>query len=368
MSRFYEKALDHFIDISTEDATSILAKEKALIGLSLLIECYEQHSIPYDDLSLVALPDFTFTRNNLRWQNGFAYGCVVFLPKNGTPLIPIGFRPNCCGVILSKINEWDGDDKSFSEKFKDVVGSHDFINPNDFNRRNHFLSILKEENSQNYFALLHGSFSKIKSDQKNLPGLYIEKSDYWKEKVSQVQVGTNGYSFPYLISDSANEYYELYQKQEALSLKYREVIFNDLFDYHEVLFHEIHEGLFNKSTILLGAYASTTPFVCPLMVSPQTEVTMVKINQNLSALTKNRISEPLYISPHGAGYELHGVKKAANHNSEYILQFNNDATMRTNNILDLPFCYRKNVVEEWCVTKQAGEKKTSLIPIFSTKL
>ncbi|WP_422107535.1 hypothetical protein [Winogradskyella sp.] len=369
MNDLYRHALDKFIDLSTKDVTAALSKENAIIGLQKLLSSYQENNISFDNVNVVALPDFTFTRNQLRWNAGFAYGCIIMLEPSENPIIPLEFRPNCCGVILSKIRNWDGNRKSFCERLVEIIKSYEKIDLDDFKRRNHFVSILQDRNDD-FYCLFHGSFASVKRDSESLPGLYTERSQYWEDKT---KTNASFKDFKYLIGNPAKEYFDIYKIHEAFTIRQRELIFDDLFDdNHTQIFNSTHEGFFDINTILLGGYVDARSFECPIMLSPESSIPIVENCSSLRDLTENKCNSNLYCAPHGGGYawpyvESAVIENGTGQNYAQLTMTNNQSVMFCDNIGDMPFQYRTNVANFWVEDKGAGRIVNDLQPIFFAK-
>lgn len=173
---YYNKSIKHFIDLSAKDVTANIAKEHGIIGLTRLNICMEKLDLETSNNFFVALPDFTYTRNALRWNAGFPYGCIINIDQS-IPFIPIDFRPNCCGIIFAEIPTQDFDIGEIKKKYFELMNSYDDISPNDFNKRNHFFGLYYNEKSDTYYFLIHGSFSFVKKS------LYSEKNDRLMSKI-----------------------------------------------------------------------------------------------------------------------------------------------------------------------------------------
>ena len=83
---FYTKATKSFINYSSNDATAIIAREHALLGLSRLIACLNYLGSPCEDVRMIALPDFTYTRNPNRWT-GRMRESILILSKLLIPMV-----------------------------------------------------------------------------------------------------------------------------------------------------------------------------------------------------------------------------------------------------------------------------------------
>jgi hypothetical protein len=356
----YRIAQKHFINYSIGDPTSVLAKEHGLIGLTRIISCMEKLGIDREKIDLIALPDFTYTRNQLRWNAGFPYGCIIKFGNDVPPFIPLDFRPNCCGVILAEIDNYEGTPDMLQKKYIEIVHSYSQIDKSDLNRRNHFMGFYYCSNNNKYYFLIHGSFKFVKD------ALYYERNKTLSSISKSEQI--MGETFSYLIDDSAKDYYENYLEHERLTMYYRNLITRELFPHSKVIFNRTHEGFFDMRTLLLGAYASSQPFSCPIMLAPEVDLPFVNI---IKSVDSNNATA-LFCAPHGGGYALYGVSKTQCLNndlySDYILSYPNNSSIFTDNVLDLPFFYRPNTDYYWCTVFQMGHKLCKMTPIFNLKI
>ena len=356
----YRLAVSQFYDYSTGDPTAVLAKEHGLIGLTRIITCMQRVGLNPSNVDFLALPDFTYTRSKLRWSAGFPYGCIIRFHESDVPFIPVDFRPNCCGVVFAELPEFNDSALNLQQKYYDIVRSYSAIDSSDFNRRNHFMGMYRCEANSKYYFLLHGSFNFAKK------ALYSEKN---KALLRGVQTESIlGESFAFLIGPEAQTYYKNYQEYEALTMYYRELITKTLFPYAEILFHRTHEGFNGIHTILLGAYANSKPFNCPVMLAPECDLPLIQINSPINIAGK----PTLYCAPHGGGYalgEISAVQRVDDSlEGNYILTYPNQSEMLTNNVLDMPFYYRTQTEEFWCNKYHMATEVLRLRPILNLKV
>ena len=354
----YTKALNNFIDLSSQDITAQIAKEHGLVGLARLEICLKELNIGENAAHLIALPDFTYTRNKLRWDAGFPYGCIIKIDNPHQNFIPLEFRPNCCGVILCEIPKLEYDILALKKQFEKILDKNNKIDTNDFNKRNHFIGVYKSIDNEKLYALLHGSFKYIKNN------LYTERDNKWKNKIKSMKIMDR--DFLYLIDDDAKQYYLEYKNYETESSILREAIMKELFGENiQTIFNDTHEGFKDINTILLGAYASDNPFHCPIMLSPNDNLFYVSIDNSIVLHNQNKI----FCSPHGGGYELLLADKYSKINSgDYLLQYPNNCKMITSNIIDMPFNYRNNSVQLWKDKYNVCQIVLELIPIINLKI
>lgn len=358
--KYYEQAIRNILDYSTKDVTSIIAKEHSIVGLMRIFCCMDQLGLDYHNTKIIALPDFTYTKNPSRWNAGFSYGCVISFDSANPPFIPLDFRPNCCGVILTEISSFDMDIVSLQKKYYDIVNSYDEIDKKDFNRRNHFLGIYHSTTENKYYLLIHGSFKFVKQQ------LYSEHNSELLDKAKTLQC-IDG-EFKYLFESAAIDYYNSYLEFEKKTFKYRAIIAKDLFPNSKIIFHETHEGFRDINTILLGAYGAFSTFECPIMLAPECDLHLVSVNNPIKISDEKFI----YCAPHGGGYAISVAKKVQKLgnilNNEYMLTFPNNSQMLTNNVIDMPFKYRTNTVNEWCEKQDFANIKNTLTPIINLKV
>lgn len=355
---YYKNSFEHFIDLSAKDATAAIAKSHGIMGLARLTICMEKLGMNTSDNYFIALPDFTYTRNSARWNTGFPYGCIICLNQS-TPFIPLDFRPNCCGVIMAEIPKRDFNIRGIKDAYYELVHSYDDIDPSDFNRRNHFFGLYHNEKNDTYYFLIHGSFSFAKKE------LYSEKNDYLLSKTCSYDILDTPFHF--LKDENALLYYEKYLHYEKMSMRYRELILNELFPDAQILFHRTHEGFMNMETILLGAYADTVPFRCPIMLAPEEDLPITDIN----GVVEISSAKKLYCAPHGGGYALSCVvnaKKLNETDNDFLITYTNNSQMLTNNFIDMPFYYRADSADKWCSLYKKGEIVEKLKPMFNLKI
>lgn len=355
---FYKNSIEHFIDLSAKDATACIAKEHGIMGLIRLNICMKKLGLDFSNNYLIALPDYTYTRNALRWNSGFPYGCIISIDQT-VPFIPIDFRPNCCGVIFAEISDQDFDIKKIKESYFEIIHSYNDIAPTDFNKRNHFFGLYHNDRTNTYYFLIHGSFSFVKKN------LYSEKNSVLLSNACSLDIFDA--PFYYLKDDDALFYYKRYLYFEEKSMYYRETILKELFPDAKIIFHRTHEGFMDQGTILLGAYADESPFKCPIMLTPEEDLPITDINQPL----KISSNKALYCAPHGGGYALSSVidaEKYSETDNDYLLTYVNKSKMLTNNIIDMPFYYRTDSAEKWCNIYKKGEIVDKLRPVFNLKI
>ncbi len=273
------------VNFSNNDVATKIARYNAFTGMRAIFSCMKFNDILGSESKYIELPDFTYSKNVERWNAGFSNGCIMYLDTNDTPFIPIGFRPNCCGVTFAKIEGWNGDNNNFLKKFKKLIDENSDINGDDFGRKNHFVGIYKKGNE--FYLILHGSFSKIKSGVNGMPGLYYDKDHYWDNKIKKYI--NEDIELVYLIGEAAVEYYQYYKKYENLSIKLRRQIIDELFPNNKLIFEGTHQGFYDINTILLGGYFSKSPIICPIMVSPDMPLYEVKTHQSVISLKNENI-------------------------------------------------------------------------------
>lgn len=355
---YYNKAIKHFIDLSAGDATASIAKEHGIIGFTRLCICMEKLGLDTSNNYFIALPDFTYTRNTLRWNAGFPYGCIIVLEQS-MPIIPIDFRPNCCGIIFAEVPSQDFDAGEIKRKYYELMHSYNDIDPSDFSRRNHFFGLYHDKIKDTYYFLIHGSFSFVKKK------LYSEKNNDLLANICSIDI--LGTPFHFLKDNGATLYYDEYLYFEKMSMQYRELILKELFPDAQILFHRTHEGFMDIGTILLGAYADKLPFMCPIMLAPEEDLPITDINKPV----KISSAKTLYCAPHGGGYALSSVISSETYkgnSTDYIITYTNHSKMVTNNIIDMPFYYRTDSADKWCDQYKKGEIVGRLKPVFNLKI
>lgn len=360
----YQYANKNIIDYTGQDSTANLLKEYAVYGMYNLLSALNEIGGSVENTKLIALPDFTFSRNEYRWKAGYPYGSIICIDSNNIPFIPLGFRPNCCGITMCRILKKCIEPEKIIKKVQQLSNIRLNLSNDDLKRGNHFIGIYSNESKNEFYAIIHGSFSFVKSGYNNLPGLYIDKTNYWNQKKKIFH--TKYTAFEYLVDDDAIEYYNVFKEYEYITKENRRKIAEFLFDECEVIFNETHEGLFDSHTITLGAYVMNHPFLCPIMLSAETDLPIVKINKAII----NSDPTSIYACPHGGGYYLSNIKDGHynGENDKYIITYTNNAKLITSDIRNLIYTYRTNTDNIWINKYHLGEYKNSLRTYYNFKL
>lgn len=360
----YQYANANIIDYTGKDSTSNLLKEYAVFGMYNLLSAINEIGGSIENTKLIALPDFTFSRNEYRWKAGYPYGSIICIDSNDIPFIPLGFRPNCCGITMCKISKKSITPEKVIKKVQQLSNLQLDLSNDDLKRGNHFIGIYYDNVANEYYAIIHGSFSFVKSGYNTLPGLYIDKTNYWNPQKRTLQ--TKYTTFEYLVEEAAIEYYNVFKEFENITKTNRKKIAEFIFEDCEVIFNETHEGLFDSHIITLGAYIMNHPFVCPIMLSAESKLPIVKIKNPVIA-NKNT---SIYACPHGGGYYLSNI--SAGHyngeNSKYELTYINNAKLITSDIRNLIYTYRTNTDDIWINTYNFGDYENELKTYYNFKL
>jgi hypothetical protein len=348
-----EMAKSTTLDYSVGDLTSRIAHSNALKGYSRILSCLHDKNILGDNSKLIALPDYTFTKNRDRWTAGFANGYILHIDSK-RPFIPVGFRANCCGIIMSKLKTpfKRGIDsvKEFAIYYKEQLNKVEELAQDDVSRKNHFLGIYYNSADDSYYALLHCSFNFVKTGydyfNKKYVGISIDECSYWNDKI--ISENFENESLQYLIDDDAVEYYNCYKHMEEFSKTTREKIMKKIFPQSETIFNEVHQGFLDENTILLGAYASVNELIdCPIMLAPKEKLPIVNVTGTVTLGNKK-----IYCAPHGCGYTLWGFDEGSDYiNIESdisVISDDNGFYMPITNPLDLPYGYRTAAASAWC--------------------
>lgn len=359
----YENAVNSIFDYTDGDITSSLMREYAIRGMYNLLSCLNSIGLHNNNTKLIALPDFTFSRNDNRYHSYFPYGSIIHLDTCGENFIPLGFRPNCCGITMLELSPEDENIDNIKKRIKTLYKIKTNISCDDLNRGNHFIGIYRNQSRDQAYAIIHGSFNFVKTGCNDVPGLYIDKTEYWNDKMKTYNI--DGVDFPYLIGQHAKEYYDSYIQHELTTKKLRSEIALHLFPKSTIVFNETHEGFYNSNTITLGAYINNNPFIAPIMLSAESDLSMIEICKPLYDIAPN-----VYACPHGGGYELkHIISGFYDINSQiYNLQFENNSIMETNDIRKLIYDYRTNTDITWAEVHKFGNIISKLTTEYNFKL
>jgi hypothetical protein len=361
--QLYEMSVNSIQDYTDHDITATVMKEYAIKGMYKIHSCLNEIGLLGDNSKLVALPDFTFSRSDYRFKAGFPYGSLIFIDSKSTPFIPIDFRPNCCGIIFVGLHDFEYDIEHLTDKIAKIETQGLNITGDDLRRGNHFIGIYRNDSRQKYYAIIHNSFEFVKVGYEEIPGLYIDKTNYWDGRIQKIAVADD--EFSYLAEQAATDYYAAYLEHEKHSKALRVELADYLFEGNSVVFNETHEGFFSIDTIMLGSYAQKKPFVCPIMLSSNDSLPLFDIKKPIPSL-----SNAVFACPHGGGYSILHLNSGSYNASKnlYTVQFRNGAEMTTSDLRKLNYDYRSNTAKIWADTYKFGEVIELLATVRNFKI
>lgn len=359
----YKLAQSSIVDYTDNDVTACVMKEYALKSMYSILSCLNSMNMLRDKSRLIALPDFTFSRNDNRFRAGFPYGSIIYLDTGSIPFILPEFRPNCCGIAMVKLYDVETDVATISTKIQNINQINATFSGDDLRRGNHFIGIYHDVKNDSHYAIIHGSFSFVKSGLNNVPGLYLDKTQYWNNRLRYYNIANS--RLPYLLGDDAVEYYDSYVEHEKNTKRLRAQAAEFLFENCNLVFNETHEGFFNINTIVLGAYISNSPFKAPIMLSAESGLPIVEVLNPLSDLPMN-----LYVCPHGGGYALRHIANGSYNEEEntYRFKYISGTVMIANDLRQLIFDYRQNTDFIWAEKYGFGKIECRLSTKYNFKL
>lgn len=295
-SAWLDRARAAIVGRCENDFSARVARQNLEIGLAKIF-CAGARLERDVDATFYLSRDFTITKNPLRWSAGFAYGGLLEL-RASKPIVIMDVRPNTCGTLLGRLPaNYNADDfvECVSAERESRGGSEW-----DYGRRNHFVNLYRFNSTGRFGFVIHGCLSSNKHDSASGPGLYIDKSEYWKRHAHQVSTEFGDLSV--LVDDKAVDYCRLYREKELLTKRDRLETASRIFGEFEAVSNETHEGLLDEHRYLLGCHAPSaleqsfpllTDFSKPSYIVAAPPVTDPLLPDNILALV-----------PHGLGYDL----------------------------------------------------------------
>ncbi len=324
--------------------------------------------------AFLGAPDATVTRNRARWASGFGYGGLVTWAAG---VMPIEIKPNGCGVLMGLLDEWPKDVQARVRAVSEDPGRLEDVDLVwDVERSNHFLLLCEPDHTRPWqlpwkgpVFVLHSSGPEMRGPGPWGPGLYWDRSEElaaWSEN-HETPLGP----FRILTGHRARAYWQATSRIHEFQMARREHLAKRLFGSYRRLFHGMHQGLLNATSMVLGAYRhdrgrptrfflgpeADWPLVAPLPLRPGLPVPLVapKPSLRLDVLARlgwreraerTGLRDPLTHSdllPHGAGVAfpnlssprledpVHGRFSARSQLGEQI---------RFTSSRDLPYAYR----------------------------
>jgi hypothetical protein len=266
-SKLLARAKKFIFSTALDDSASRLCQLNFRYGLAKMHLVQEKLGMN-PDVTFIAAPDCTITRNLERWRNGIGYGGKITWGDGTQPLVFIDTMPNGCGMLVGSLEEIP-DPIELIQRVHDMNDSSGEVEIEgvpiywNFGSGNHFINVFEiipnpalsvGLDLPQYSFITHSSPSELKNDAnpKNL-GLYYHESPKLREISERLETPFGGIN--YLIDDAAKKYLEFYRWADKIGEKRRILAGKLLFeDNFKIITNQNHQGMVHLNEVVLGAY------------------------------------------------------------------------------------------------------------------
>ena len=254
-----ERARNHCFFFDVGDTASLLCRLNMPYGIAKLLYLQRTLGLP-EDACFISTTDSTITRNIQRWQAGFGYGGRIDWGKG---FIPLEVKPNCCGVIvvgLDRCPDVNEVRRKVSGASRKPGSCHGIEFKWDFGVSNHFINVYEVETPSaaggyRYVGMLHGSGEELRGETRLGPGLYLDKNPGLLSKVRRADTPFG--PLHVLEGAAAEEYLRFSRTAVEFAKTRREFYAEQVFPGAGVLFNEMHQGMWDAGSVLLGCYSGS---------------------------------------------------------------------------------------------------------------
>lgn len=387
-----QRACEHIFSLGLDDSGAKIAMQTMAFGLAQL-HCLQEHLGCSADAFFLGSPDLTVTRNVYRFTHGIGYGGIISWGDGSFEWLPLDVKPNACGMLVGGISE-PVDPVHLIDRLEILKEEPVVIEGTrmqwDFNASNHFINLFQVVDNPGlppYVFVIHGAGDEFRGDHAGHYGLYIDKSPLLRERASVLTTPFG--EVHYLTGKDASEYLEFYEAVEEFTRQRRDYVAEQLFGSYTLITDQNHQGLAGLNTIILGCHTfSDEETLYPLMLRPDRPGYLLSGRFNLTeeqleeaGLTQRAERLGLYerlqkvnLLPHGGGYhfpEILNVERVLERHGRRYFSLAMTAGMGrklVEHLREIPYEYRGQQVLTRTLDLGLGEKRATLIPIFTLKI
>lgn len=246
------------------------------------------------DVEITIMADGCPAHNVTRMLDGHFTGTVTRILHPNEPFVPVGTTVNVCGVTIYKLSYDISVDEFKSRVYSAMESSHKPYTWNNFNRGNHFVSLMYSDGKlglpAGQYLVVHASANEYR-DQ-----LYPNKGVWYEDKIKTVTLqNAPKRSLHYITGTTAEKFYNIAQSLLSFNQKrnsaFCEAVLKGGLADREIL-NVQHYGMPDPNTICIGVQWETDGIV-PLLTAPGKNIYLVKPAKGTEYF------------PHGLGLEIH---------------------------------------------------------------
>lgn len=268
--------------------------------------------------------DLGFPNNVRRLAGGFATGMLVTW-NCGVDMVPVDATVNVCTSSIFKLDRidmrWLSDPQSFYNLVADYAREASEKKGYSFSflSGNHFLTIAKDKEGDEYYLLLHSSANELKH---SYMGLYPVEDNWYSKSIKHIN-GADGRYFRYLKDEDARYFVRMAKNFQ----KYNEQI-------HQWVAERINGGSFQNDkkwmahhyymptdqSIAIGTFAEPVGTQVPMFSAHGKSVYIFEIGPNNFQIDLGGQKGKVCLVPHGWGQKIDGIENIAIRDNKLVLQ------------------------------------------------
>ena len=268
--------------------------------------------------------DLGFPNNVRRLAGGFATGMLVTW-NCGVDMVPIDATVNVCTSSVFRLDQIDPQWLQDPQSFYDLVdwyareASEKKGYSFSFLSGNHFLTIAKDKDSEEFYLILHSSANELKH---SYMGLYPVEDNWYSKSIKHIN-GPNGRYFRYLKDEDARYFIRMAKNFQ----KYNEQI-------HQWVAERINGGEFRTErkwmahhyymptdqSIAIGTFAEPVGAQVPMFSASGKSIYIFEIGPDNFQIDLGGQKGKVCLIPHGWGQKIDGIEAIRIRGNDLVLR------------------------------------------------
>ena len=268
--------------------------------------------------------DLGFPNNVRRLAGGFATGMLVTW-NCGVDMVPIDATVNVCTSSVFRLDQIDPQWLRDPQSFYDLVDQYAREASEkkgysfSFLSGNHFLTIAKDKNSEEFYLILHSSANELKH---SYMGLYPVEDNWYSKSIKHIN-GPDGRYFRYLKDEDARYFIRMAKNFQ----KYNEQI-------HQWVAEQINGGQFRNDqkwwahhyymptdqSIAIGTFAEPVGTQVPMFSAYGKSIYIFEIGPDNFQIDLGGQKGKVCLIPHGWGQKIDGIESIRIRGNDLVLR------------------------------------------------
>jgi len=326
--RLLDRAKEHIVTaVAVPDCATKLAEINLSYGLAKIHYVQEALGYPADAL-FVASPDMTAPRGLSKWRWGLGAGGILSWGDGSRPLVFLDLQISVSTALVGGMSQ-EPDLRLTTTRIHSLRRSRPAVMGIEvgwgFGSGNHFINAYRvraivDDPLPPYVFVLHSGNGDVRQPSVLGIGLNYEKSRPLQELMTTIDTPLGPTRV--LTGQAARDYYDMYLRYEEFCKEKQLTIGTEIFGEFTPISNEIHHGLANANSSLLGCcrFISDQKTIFPVTLRPDLPAYLVRGQPNIDPelLPCNHLPNSIRtrvhtanILPHGGGFAYPGVRTVA---------------------------------------------------------